>query len=90
MMEIDVRNERQALLKKVQAADFYALDLQLYLNTHPDCMKGLSLYKNAVKEAKELREKYEEMHGPLTAAKSSDKLPWQWIQNPWTWEKERS
>lgn len=87
MME---KTSRQALLKKIQEADFFALDLGLYLNTHPTCERALSLYKATVREADELRCEYEEKYGPLTATRSSAKTPWQWSNNPWTWDKERS
>ena len=81
---------RAEMLKKVQQADFLAYDLQLYLNTHPTCERALALYTETIKQAKELRNEYEEMYGPLTAARSTGKSPWQWSKNPWTWEKERS
>lgn len=88
MMNSD--SSRRNLLKKVQEADFFALDLQLYLNTHPDCERALKLYCEAVMEAKALRREYETTYGPLTATASSAKAPWQWSKNPWTWENERS
>ena len=81
---------RREMLKKVQEADFMALEWQLYLNTHPNCERGLRHYIKAVEEAKMLRKEYEENFGPLTASASRDKLPWQWSKNPWVWEKERS
>lgn len=81
---------RRELLRKVQEADFYAYDLLLYLDTHPNCMRALELYTNAVAEAKALRKEFEANYGPLTASASSDQTPWQWIENPWTWDKERS
>lgn len=81
---------RRELLRKVQEADFFALDLQLYLNTHPNCARAMALYQEAVQEAKNLRLEYEKTYGPLTAAATPAKLPWQWSQNPWTWENERS
>ena len=83
-------NSRQSLLRRVQEADFFALDLQLYLNTHPNCERALKLDKESVAEADKLRREYEETFGPLTATRSSSNTPWQWINNPWTWDKERS
>ena len=83
-------SSRKELMKKVQEADFFALDLQLYLNTHPDCSRALALYQDAVQKAKELRKEYEKTYGPITATATPDKLPWQWSRNPWTWEIERS
>lgn len=80
-------SERTDLLKKVQAADFACYDLLLYLDTHPCCQATLNLYKEKVTEAKALREEYESLYGPLTAAASSKNTPWQWIQNPQVWER---
>lgn len=89
MMDLN-RESRRELLKKIQEADFYALDLQLYLNTHPNCTRALSLYSKTIAEAKKLREEFEKKYGPLTAGASSPTTPWQWINSPWTWENERS
>lgn len=76
---------RDELLKKLTAMDFYLIDLQLYLNTHPTDSEALNIYNNMVKEAKELREEYQRMYGMLTA-NSTSKMPWQWIENPWPWQ----
>lgn len=83
-------NDRRDLLKKVQEADFLALDLQLYLNTHPNCERALRLYTETVSKAKALRKEFEEKYGPLTATATQNKAPWAWSRNPWTWEKERN
>ena len=83
-------NDRRELLRKVQEADFLALDLQLYLNTHPNCERILKLYTETVRKAKNLRKEFEEKYGPLTATETPNRLPWQWSKNPWTWEKERN
>ena len=80
-------DSRKELLYRLQAADFAAYDLLLYLDTHPCCQSALSLYKEKVAEAKALRTEYEEKYGPLTASSSSSQTPWQWIQNPWSWER---
>ena len=83
-------NERRDLLYKLQAADFAAHDLMLYLDTHPCCQSALTLYHEKLREAKALREEYEKKYGPLTAQSSSTRTPWQWIENPWTWERSNS
>ena len=83
-------SSRRELLLKIQETDFFAYDLQLYLNTHPDCERAMSLYSDAVRKSKELKNEYEAKYGPLTAFQSVGKLPWQWSKNPWTWEKDRS
>ena len=90
MMTETNNSSRRDLLKKVQEADFFALELQLFLNTHPNCEEALKLYSDAVKKAKMLRNEYESNYGPLTATSTPAKAPWQWSRNPWTWEIERS
>lgn len=80
-------NDRAELLKKVQAAEFAAYDLLLYLDTHPNCQKALTLFKEKCAEAKKARADFEEKYGPLTACASCAKTPWQWIKNPWVWDK---
>ena len=81
---------RREMLKKLQEADFLALDLQLYLNTHPNCEKALKLYTETVNGAKELKKEFEEKYGPLTVWSTKNRTPWEWSRNPWTWEKERN
>lgn len=90
MMPETNNTSRKELLKKVQEADFFALELQLFLNTHPNCEEALKLYSESVKKAKTLRNEYESNYGPLTAMSTPAKAPWQWSRNPWTWEIERS
>lgn len=81
-------SERRALLRRVQEADFAALDLHLYLNTHPNCARAMQLFREYVNKGKECRAEYEAKFGPLTASATPNSVPWQWIDNPWTWEKE--
>jgi len=77
---------RDELLKKLTALDFYLIDLQLYLNTHPRDAEALNIYNTLVKEAKDLREEYERMYRMLMANSTTSKMPWQWIDNPWPWQ----
>ncbi|MHB1314497.1 MAG: spore coat protein CotJB [Christensenellales bacterium] len=79
---------RDELLKRISAADFYILDLHLYLNTHPDDREAIEKYNAMVMEARELKDMYEKMYGPLMAFNATSKMPWQWIENPWPWQYE--
>jgi spore coat protein JB len=76
---------RDELLRRLSALDFYAIDLHLYLNTHPDDRDALNKYNAVVAEAQELRREYENMCGMLLMGQPS-KYPWQWIENPWPWQ----
>lgn len=78
--------ERDNLLKQVMAADFTIIELNLYLNTHPNDQRAIAMYNNAIRNAKMLREYYERMFGPLTAYDSYSSYPWRWIEDPWPWD----
>ena len=77
-------NQEKAL-KEVMAIKFTAIDLNLYLNTHPCDQRALLLFNNTVGRARMLTDNYERMYGPLTAS-SANSYPWQWINSPWPWE----
>jgi len=74
------------MLREVMAADFAVIDLNLYLDTHPNDQQAVMYFNNAVKRAKMLRDNYERLYGPLTAT-SANTTPWPWINNPWPWDK---
>lgn len=79
---------RDELLKQLSALDFMAVDLQLYLDTHPYDREVLMRYNSVVAQADMLRRTYERMYGPLYSYRSSSCYPWQWINNPWPWSYE--
>lgn len=76
---------RESLLKQLMALDFMAVDLQLYLNTHPNDKNALMRYNSIVSQAHMLRHAYENLYGPLSSFRSFSKYPWQWINDPWPW-----
>ncbi len=78
---------REILLSQLTALDFMAVDLSLYLNTHPDEKQVIEKYNSIIKEADMLRGQYEKLYGPLCSYRSmalNDK--WEWIDDPWPWE----
>ena len=56
---------REMLLSQLTALDFMAVDLGLYLNTHPEDSAAIAEYNKIIKAADMLRAKYEENFGPL-------------------------
>ena len=77
---------RDDLLRRISALDFFIVDMNLYLNTHPADRDAMMKFNAVVKEAKELREEYERRFGALMAVSAAGKVPWQWIDNPWPWQ----
>lgn len=84
-MEGGIVVNRDELLKELTALDFVAVDLHLFLDTHPDNREALEVYNNVVSKANQLRRIYENHCGPLTP-NSPSAYPWQWIEDPWPWQ----
>ena len=83
------KESRHELLIKVQELSFACLDMNLYLDTHPEDKKAISTYNTFCAEFLKAKCAYENKYGPLTNfGYSPSKCPWQWVENPWPWDKE--
>jgi spore coat protein JB len=75
------------LLEELQAADFVLVELNLYLDTHPNDMQAIQQYNQFAQRRMELAARYEAAYGPLMHfGHSFSKYPWQWIESPWPWQ----
>ena len=79
--------KRETLLKKISTYQFAALDMQIYLDTHPNDRAALEKAEKYTAMARPLIEQYEEQYGPLTK-KVTDTNSWTWVKGPWPWESE--
>ena len=79
---------KEQLLKEITALDFYIIDLHLFLDTHPGETEAIETYNRCVMKVKDLREEYNRLYGMLLANMSTSCEPWQWIENPWPWQKK--
>jgi spore coat protein JB len=64
---------------------FMAMDLHLFLNTHPEDKEALAMYNDVVEKGAIARKEYESLCGPLSFGKKSD--GWPWIKCPWPWQE---
>jgi spore coat protein JB len=80
--------EREALLRQITILDFTTVDLQLYLNTHPQDKEALEMYNSAAQESQAAKNIYEQQFGPLTGFRSEGGTSWSWINEPWPWQEE--
>lgn len=83
-----VLNDRQMLLKKVQAASFALDDIKLFLDTHPTDKMALSAFAKYQDEYERALAEYTARYGALTAEKTNTTNRWSWIDKPWPWELE--
>ena len=90
---------KDELLKSLMSLDFMAVDLGLFLNTHPEndpyiCKHedgtyyftaSVPEYDRIIRAADEVRSQYESQFGPLCSFRSYAGGQWKWIDNPWPW-----
>jgi len=79
---------KEMMLKKVMGYDFAALDILLYMDTHPNDMSAFNIYKDVVAKAKAARNDYEAKFGPLTQYDAAQDAGNKWSDGPWPWEKQ--
>lgn len=74
------------MLCQLMALHFSMIDLNLYLDTHPQDANTIKTFCELQKEYEDLKKEYEQIYGTLTPGTIS-KNEWTWIQDPWPWEK---
>lgn len=78
--------ERIELLEFINQVSFMVDDIALYLDTHPNCSKGLEAYSNYKSLRCEAVKEYTEKFGPLDKYHVDNDNYFDWIDNPWPWE----
>ena len=76
------------MLMKLQEMQFVALELNLYLDTHPCDRDALNDFNCAVEMIKKHKHVYENQYGPILnfGMDGFAKGSWQWVNSPWPWE----
>lgn len=77
------------LLSQIMKYQFYAVDLNLFLDTHPNCKDAVEDYKVISAKLRNAINEYEKQYGPLvnfgqSIATDHDK----WVNQPWPWENK--
>lgn len=81
---------RNDLLKKITEVEFAAVDLNLYLDNHPEDSIALERFNEISRDAAKLRKAYEMSFGPLlNFGYSQSNSPWAWTDDAWPWELEK-
>jgi len=73
-------------LSELQALDFVIAELGLYLDTHKNDTEAFELYKQYVSLAKEGKQRYTEMFGPIVQTDTVKENNFTWTNDPWPWE----
>ena len=75
---------------QLQALLFVVTELGLYLDTHQDDAEAFQLFKQYTPRAREAKQRYEEMHGPLTQMSAGQDAAYRWLDDPWPWEFKKN
>ena len=71
---------------ELQALGFAINELALYLDTHPEDMEALELYRQYQRLYGMGAEEYTKRYGPMTHGMPVDHPNYTWINDPWPWE----
>lgn len=75
------------LMEKIQMYDFCLTELNLYLDTHPNCPYGLELFKKYNKLRNDAYDEYVMNYGPITINDVCSNSKWTWATENWPWQK---
>jgi spore coat protein JB len=81
-------NQRE-LYEWIMMLGFCALDMTLYLDTHPDDMDALDYWNQCNELYRSAMESYEERYGLLTLGGGQPLESWDWNIAPMPWEGGR-
>lgn len=80
-------NEKTMLMKRIRQYDFALKELNLYLDTHPACRRGLELFRRYKGMREEAVNEYVRRFGPIEPEQSIAEQSWDWVNDPWPWER---
>ncbi|KGR87024.1 spore coat protein CotJB [Lysinibacillus odysseyi] len=79
--------EFYSLLEEIQAIDFVIVELNLYLDTHPQDLEAIKQFNEMTLKSMELKHSFEQQFGPLmNFGRSFSGYPWSWNETPWPWQ----
>ena len=74
------------LKSRIDEVQFVCVELNLYLDTHPDDVKAMNDYISYSTELMNLMQMYETQYGPLMNFGHSDTDTGSWVFSKWPWE----
>lgn len=82
--------DREHMMSEISQISFVINDLTLYLDTHPKCQNGLSLFKDLLQKRLDLLAEFAKKYYPLTQISMITGTPesdeYGWAEGPMPWE----
>lgn len=81
-------SERAKQRRCIAAMDFAILEMEIFLDTHPNDMRALKVREQYQAKRRELVDQYERTFGPyvVTTDDVENTTHWTWIDDPWPWD----
>ena len=89
MCDSEIPKSQSKLLNSIREVCFAIVELNLFLDTHPNNMEALALFKKLCANKEVLENEYKMKYGPLKVCDVSDNTPFSWAseENKWPWQK---
>ena len=78
---------QQALLQRIREARFACIDLNIYLDTHPDDEAARADYNCYAEKLMQLIDCYQAQFSPLLNFGSAPDAAGSWVFDPWPWDR---
>lgn len=78
-------NNREQKMLKVMEYAFAIVDLNLYLDMHPEDQEAYRLYQTFIDEGRKAEQEYIQTYGPIVVTNASSS-EYEWLKNPWPWD----
>lgn len=81
---------KSELMNAIRVYQFYAVDLNLYLDNFPDNKCASDDYRIISSKLNAYMDEYEKNYGPLrNLGMATTSNPMAYVNEPWPWERER-
>lgn len=77
---------KQQLLHYIDVVSFQVVEMQLFLDTHPDDKEAMQQFFHYSDLRNEALKVYAKKYGPLTIDTVQPSGSWHWAEQPWPWE----
>lgn len=80
------RMNKKELYEWIMMLGFCAVDMMLYLDTHPDDEEALNYFNQCTALYNAAKQSYQEQFGQLNAFSEQERSSWDWNTAPMPWE----
>ena len=78
-------NDIKKIKDEIKSLNFAVIELNLYLDTHPEDRRALMMHNEYTSKLNDLKNKFEQMYGPLSIYYPYNE--WGWQTDLWPWER---